>query len=181
MTQEWSLPGWAFVAAGGLVVVLFLATLAIVRSLRRRVEEQAEVDRATTLALRKRLAGLEERLERSPSPRSSPSSTTDEIDPSGGRADYVITRMGEERDHEGAPPSLPPSLFADLVLREGVVRAAGLAAGLRHALAPETRNRIRFAMRQEVKRSRKQRRAEVRLARREWQERQRPPGRESAA
>jgi hypothetical protein len=41
------------------------------------------------------------------------------------------------------------------------------------ALAPETRNRIRYEVRREVRRSRKQRRAEVKLARRAVSLRQR--------
>ena len=73
-----------------------------------------------------------------------------------------------------APP-VPGPLFADLVLRESVVQAASLASGLRRALAPETRNRIRFEMKREVKRARKQRRADLRQARREWEARQRAP------
>ena len=54
-----------------------------------------------------------------------------------------------------------------------VVKAASLAHGVRRALDPETRNRIRFEMRREVKRARKQRRADTREARREWEARQR--------
>ena len=65
------------------------------------------------------------------------------------------------------------ALFADLVLRETVVKAAGLAHGVRRAWAPETRNRIRFEMKREVKRARKQRRADIKEARREWAARQR--------
>ena len=53
------------------------------------------------------------------------------------------------------------------------MQTASLFHGLRRALAPETRNRIRFHMRQEVKRSRKQRRTELREVRREWAARQR--------
>ncbi len=68
---------------------------------------------------------------------------------------------------------MPAPLFADIVLRETVVQAAALAAGLRRALSPESRNRIRFEMRREVKRARKQRRADLREARREWEARQR--------
>ena len=58
------------------------------------------------------------------------------------------------------------ALFADLVLRETVVKAASLTHGLRRALAPEVRNRIRFEMGREVKRARKQRRADLKAARR---------------
>ncbi len=59
------------------------------------------------------------------------------------------------------------------MLRETVVKAASLAHGVRRALDPETRNRIRFEMKREVKRARKQRRADTRQARREWEARQR--------
>ncbi|WP_372733455.1 hypothetical protein [Nocardioides sp.] len=89
-------------------------------------------------------------------------------------AEYLITRVGEIAAEDPEPvPALPPALFADVVARETVVRAASLVYGLRRALAPETRNRIRFEMRREVKRSRKQRRADLRTARREWEARQR--------
>ena len=70
-------------------------------------------------------------------------------------------------------PTVPAPVFADLLLKETVVQTASLFQGLRRALAPETRNRIRFHMRQEVKRSRKQRRTELREVRREWAARQR--------
>lgn len=92
-------------------------------------------------------------------------------------AQYLITHLGEpEPEVETVPtgtPTVPTSLFADLVLRETVVQTASLFHGVRRALAPETRNRIRFEMRREVKRSRKQRRADIREARREWEARQR--------
>jgi hypothetical protein len=85
--------------------------------------------------------------------------------------EYVITHVGEP---EPEPvPTLPGPVFADLLLKETVVQTASLFHGLRRALSPETRNRIRFHMRQEVKRSRKQRRSELREVRREWAARQR--------
>ena len=49
-----------------------------------------------------------------------------------------------------------------MLRKETVVQTASLLHGLRRALSPETRNRIWFEMRREVKRSRKQRRAELR-------------------
>jgi hypothetical protein len=79
----------------------------------------------------------------------------------------VITRIDQPeaatdaRDHR-----IDGSLFADLVLRESLVKGVSVAYGVGRALSPETRNRIRFLMRQEVKRSRKQRRADLRAARR---------------
>jgi hypothetical protein len=101
----------------------------------------------------------------------------------------VITRFGD--DDEPAPgatvaPRIEGRQFADIVLRESVVKAAALSHGVRRALAPEVRNRIRFEMRREVKRSRKERRAalrEIRRDRRQGTRRQgtRPPGQREVA
>jgi hypothetical protein len=57
---------------------------------------------------------------------------------------------------------------------ESLVRAVSLAHGVRRALSPENRQRIRFEMRREVKRARKQRRRDVRQAQRHL--RTRPAG-----
>src|SRR5688572_20016475 len=40
-----------------------------------------------------------------------------------GDAEYVITRLGDELENEPAP-AVEPRLFADIVLRESVVKAA---------------------------------------------------------
>jgi hypothetical protein len=88
--------------------------------------------------------------------------------------EYLITGLATARRSPlPAVPALPGPQFADLVLRESLVRAGALAAGLRRALAPEVRHRIRAEMKREVKRSRRQRRADLRQARREWEARQR--------
>ena len=86
--------------------------------------------------------------------------------------EFVITRLGSDREDEPAP-TLETKLFADVVLRESVVKAASWAYAVRRALSPENRNRIRFEMRREFKRARKSRRAEEREAIREWRARQR--------
>ena len=96
-----------------------------------------------------------------------PSASLDGVGP-----EFVITELGAEEMPEPVP-TVEARLFGDLVLREAVVQAASWAHGVRRALTPESRNRIRFEMRREVKRSRKQRRADVRQARREWEDRQR--------
>jgi hypothetical protein len=162
--QEWSVPVW--VAAGVLAaVVLAVVTcgLLVTRALRRvrtRTAEELELARAEAALLRAQVDDIERRL-------ATPVSIEEH--------EYVITRLGEEAPIErGEPtPMVPGPLFADLVLRESVVQAASLASGLRRALAPETRHRIRFEMKREVKRARKQRRADLRQARREWEARQR--------
>src|SRR4051794_39672172 len=125
-----------------------------------------------------RVHRLEQRLERHPLPSSDPIDrnfvpvdmqigSLDGEQPASEPVEYLITRVGEREVTEPAP-TVPAPVFADLVLKETVVQTASLFHGLRRALAPETRNRIRFHMRQEVKRSRKQRRAELREVRREW-------------
>jgi hypothetical protein len=85
--------------------------------------------------------------------------------------EYVITRIGEEPVEPA--PTIESRLFADIVLRESVVKAASFAHGVRRGLSAENRNRIRFEMRREVKRARKQRKSEEREAIREWRARQR--------
>ncbi|MEQ4498617.1 hypothetical protein, partial [Nocardioides kribbensis] len=93
--------------------------------------------------------------------------------------EFVITHLGADdattARADGTSPAARPDapLFADLVLRESVVQAASLAAGVRRALGPEVRHRVRLEMRREVKRARKQRRTDQREARRAAQARQR--------
>ena len=97
-----------------------------------------------------------------------------------GDEEFVITRLGVEPESEPVP-TVEPRLFADLVLRESVVKAAALAYGVRRGLAPANRNRIWFEMRREVKRARKERKAEEREAIREWRARQRAAVQEESA
>jgi hypothetical protein len=86
--------------------------------------------------------------------------------------EYVITELGERRPL-GLLPTIPGPPVVDIVLRESLIRTASLAAGLRRALAPEVRNRVRFEMKREVKRSRKRRRLTLKQARRHWEAQQR--------
>jgi hypothetical protein len=131
------------------------------RRVRARTAEQLALARAEADELRAQIDDIERRLA-APTP-------ADE-------QEYVITRLGDGAD-PGEPttpaPMVAGPLFADLVLRESVVQAASLATGVRRALSPETRNRVRFEMKREVKRARKQRRADLRQAKREWDARQR--------
>jgi hypothetical protein len=105
---------------------------------------------------------------------SAPSSTGDTT-PVVTETEYVITRLGEPTEVAPVDQVERPDarLFADLVLRESVVKAASFAHGVRRGLSAENRNRIRFEMRRELKRARKQRKAEEREAVREWRARQR--------
>lgn len=150
--QQWIVP--AVIGALALLAVVLVVLLVLARA---RTTRELREARAEAASLRAQVEEIERRLAQAASrPRVEPG--------------YVITHLGEEapdsveRDdvRPGAVERIDGALFADLVLRETVVKTASLAHGLRRALAPETRNRIRFEMRREVKRARKQRRRELR-------------------
>lgn len=148
--QQWIVP--AVVGALALLAVVLVVVLVLGRT---RTTRELREARAEAASLRAQVEEIERRLAQAASrPRVEPG--------------YVITHLGEEEpgpDDAGASGSverIDGALFADLVLRETVVKTASLAHGLRRALAPETLNRIRFEMRREVKRARKQRRRELR-------------------
>jgi hypothetical protein len=143
-------------AVGGLALacLVLLVALLVVRAGARRTS--AELD-----SLRRRLDDLEQ-------PRAETSAAASMSAP----VEFVITDLGQERP-AAEPVRIEGAAFADIVLKETVVKAASLAHGLRRGLAPATRNRIRFEMRQEVRRARKQRRADLRTAQRDLHARQR--------
>lgn len=154
--QQWIVP--AVVAALGLATVTLAVSLVGVR---RRARVEVDAARSETERLRERVAGIEARL----TPRAEQPASTE----------YVITDLGhaDPADAHPGPDTLPAvagridgRLFADLVLRETVVKGASLAHGVRRALEPENRFRMRYTFRREVKLARKQRRADERAARR---------------
>lgn len=154
------------VVLAALGVLALLALALMVALLRSRARTRLELDEARAESARLR-AQVEE-IERTLHSVRTPSRPARE---------YTITALGADLASRPAEPSAPPridqALFADLVLRETVVKAASLAHGVRRALSPESRNRIRFEVRREVRRSRKQRRSDLREARRDWEARQR--------
>lgn len=160
MTSEQT---WAVLGAAGVLALVLLTTFVLLLRSTRRLTRRVE-------ALESALAGDGAGL---PSAGSVPVV--------GEPAAYVIT--GLEKDEQYAevanqtvPGRIDGQLFADIVARESVVKAAGLAHGLRRALSAESRNRIRFEMRREVKRSRRQRRADLKAALRRLQEQERGGG-----
>lgn len=84
------------------------------------------------------------------------------------RTPYVITDVGEATVLLGAaddaavpgpePIEVPDRLVLSATFGAPLVKAAALTHGLRRALSAESRNRIRFQMRQEVRAARKRRR-----------------------
>ncbi len=153
----------ALLATGVAIAGALVATLITVVRERNAAAERAAEAEAEADALRARIDALERSIAAVPRPV-----TTD--------TEFVITRMGEEpaeAERLPAPVRLTAPAFADAVLRETVVHTVALAAGVRRALAPEVRNRVRFEMKREIKRSRKARKIEMREALREYRARHR--------
>lgn len=161
MTWEW--------LALGVLALLALGLLVALLSFRARTRREVESVRAEAAALRHRLDELGLAT-------GSPGSATRGREPVRDEREYTITGMGAlEATEAGEPVRLERAVFADQLLRESVIRLGSLGHGVRRALSAESRNRIRFEMRREVKRARKDRRVEQRVAYREWQARQRDP------
>jgi hypothetical protein len=129
------------VVVAGLVVVLLRS-----RAESRRALLAAQQD---TAELRARLDSLSEQLER----QSATMVRTD--DPA-----YVITDAGSPEP----PLHVPDRLVLSATVGEPLVKAVALGHGLRRALSAESRNRIWFEIRREVRRARKQRRRETKEA-----------------
>lgn len=150
---------WLSATGAAALVVALGALLLAVRAQRRAVRAESLAE-----SLAERLDALEAPAVRPPRPASD-----DEVDA------FVITEVGASHAHAAAPVAhdIDGRLFADIVARETVVKAASWTAGLRRALAPESRNRIRFAVRQETRRAGRDRRSEMKQALREFRARER--------
>ena len=153
-------------AVGGLAVgcLVLLVALLRVRAHARRTASELDV-------LRARLDDLEHPSP-SPAAAASPAAPVEFVVSSFVLLEFVITELGQD-EPQPEPAHLDGPAFADVVLRETVVKAASLAHGVRRGLAPANRNRIRFEMKQEVRRARKQRRADLKAAQRDLHARQR--------
>ena len=160
-----------WLAAGGALALLLLVVVLALATLVRRLAARVAVLEAAARGRRPATGRGTARSDRPEPP-----------------ASYVITGIDDGTAAAAGPASgldaatatpgvvqgrIDGALFADIVAREGVIKAAGLVHGVRRALAPATRNRIRFEMRREVKRSRRQRRADLKAALRDLQARER--------
>jgi hypothetical protein len=137
------------VAAGAVAAVLVLLLVVLLVGTARSRRELARAQ-AETAELRARLDALSDRLE----------STSAELVETREAAAYLITDAGLEQP----APHVPDRVVLSAAVGEPLVRAMALGHGVRRALSPESRNRIWFEMRREVRRSRKQRRREMKDA-----------------
>ena len=161
MTTE---QAWAGVAAAVALVALPLALLAMRRAHRAEARVAVLVDRVALLAW----------SDVAPATDPAAGDGHDDTHDHEGHEAYLITRM--DAGEQAAVPLARPidgRLFVDIVARESVVKAASWTHGLRRALSPENRNRIRFAVRQETRRATRERRSEMKQALRELRARER--------
>ncbi|MFW6869166.1 hypothetical protein ACOACQ_17375 [Nocardioides sp. CPCC 206347] len=177
MTNELAVPVWLAVAT--LVALVALAWVAwnLNQSLRRVREETDEVLASTARdadELRVQLGDLDEALKRQAALSVASSNLPDRVPVAVvDDREYLITDLHRNRGPQVPARIVPAPMFADILLRESVIKTAALASGLRRALSPEVRNRIRFEMKREIKRSRKGRKLMLKAARRDWETRQR--------
>lgn len=141
-----------WLAVGGLALVCLLLVVGMLRLRAAGTRSRAEI-----YGLRERLEGLE-------GPAGDEAPAASQV---AAPVEFVITDLGSRPEPEPPAARVDAPAFADILLKETVVMAASLAHGVRRGLAPATRNRIRFEMKQEVRRSRKQRRADLKAARRD--------------
>lgn len=135
------------------LVILLICALAVVLRVvlgsRAESRRQLAAAHAEAAALRDRMDRLTEQLERQ-------STSMIRVDDPA----YVITDAGS--------PVLAPTVSDRVVLTatmgEPLVKAVAFGHGVRRALSAESRNRIRFEVRREVRRARKQRRREMKDA-----------------
>lgn len=167
--SEWTVPGAFGAVALGVAVLAGLGLIGSLLLLRRNTRRELRDAQQQQQELAQRL----EELERSQSQSQSQSGQGTGDGPHGVVAEFLITDVGTPEPPPTVPARIEGRLFADIVLRETVVKAAGLAHGLRRALSPEHRSRMRFEMRREARRSTKQRKADTKEALREYYARRR--------
>lgn len=170
-----SVPAWVLGTAAGVVVLLALIVVLFALRARRAARRRLAEAEASEAELRERLEALEKRVT-----RPEPPSRRRRREERAAEKEYVITSLGEDtNDGESAEVeqvvrrTLTAPAFADAVFRETVVHSAALVHGVRRALSPEVRFKIRYEMHREVKRARKDRKSEMREALREYRARQR--------
>ncbi len=142
------------VAAGVLVLVggLLGGLLGSRLGRRRRLEVELEAARAELDALRHRV----EELGAAP-----PVAATAERP-----VEFVITDLDPTRSEPPLPAPVSGTGFVSVVVGESLVKAVALGHGVRRALSADNRDRMTLAMRRHTRLSRRDRRRELKAARR---------------
>ncbi|MET0998219.1 MAG: hypothetical protein ABWX73_05850 [Marmoricola sp.] len=144
------------IAGAVVVLVLVVCVLALRRrsTSRRELAAALAAAQAETAELRSRLDALTDQLDRQAA------SMIRVDDPA-----YVITDAGAPR----LEPTVADRVVLSATVGEPLVKVVAFGHGVRRALSAESRNKIWFEMRREVRRARKQRRREMKDAWRRMQ------------
>jgi hypothetical protein len=148
-------------AAGVAVLCLVIGTALGLALAGRRVRRSVAEARAEVEELRARVEQMADRLGAAATPAAASA-----VPPDGVATEYVITGLGTGTE-PAAPVAVPDRAVLSVTFGEPLVKVVAFGYGVRRALSPESRNRIVFEMRRELKRARKERRRGTRQARRE--------------
>ena len=142
------------ILAGSGGAVLALLVVALFTALRRRNRTRADLEEML-LAAQHEADDLRARLEELTA-RAAPAPGPDE-------PAYLITDVGASRPAvpEDQKLTVPDRLVLSATLGEPLVKVAAFGHGVRRALSPESRNRIWFEVRREVRAARKRRRQQL--------------------
>ncbi|RYE78248.1 MAG: hypothetical protein EOO74_05595 [Myxococcales bacterium] len=136
-------------AAAGVVLLALALTGVVLRRQRRQHEREMLVLQQSSAA---ELAEMRQRLD-------DLCASQERLRERASSAGLLITDVGED-----PPEMVPDRAVVSATLGAPLIKAAATAYGVRRALSAENRNRIRFEMRREVRRARKQRKREMRAA-----------------
>jgi hypothetical protein len=155
---------WAILAAlGGAATALLL--VALVALLRRRNRSRADLEGMLAAAhresddLRARLEELTALIE--PVVQTLPAESATYLITDAGRRTAEVAVPGED------PIQVPDRLVLTATVGKPLVKVAAFSHGVRRALSPESRNRIWFEMRREVRAARKRRKRLVKAYQRD--------------
>ncbi len=150
---------WAVLGATAavLLVLVGVAVALLVGGRRARAREQEVLASA-----RADVESLRAQVEELSSALATSQGAADVVPP---QVEYVITTAGQQSAEVADLPQVPDRAVMSVTVGEPLVKAAAFGYGVRRALSAESRNRIVFAMRREVKRARKERRRAARRSR----------------
>jgi len=141
-----------------LLLILLVVLLWTMRSGRRRMRQILAASRADVEALRTQVEAMSEEIE---SARIVAAAA-----PAVPQTEYLITTAGSANVFENEAAASNRAVLS-VALGEPLVKVVAFGYGVRRALSPESRNRIAFEMRREVKRARKERKRDTKRAGRE--------------
>lgn len=150
---------WAALAAAAMFLLVAVFSVGAATGARRAAREARVRESERAARTEEELALLRARVDELGAARREES--TEEPAERAIGAPFVITDAGRPAVPDGGSGRV----LLSAALGEPLVRAVAFGHGLRHALSPETRNRIAFHVRREVRRARKERRRAARRAR----------------